>query len=83
MFAKKNCLCVISAANAGKNFWFDAVIHFYINFGQIGNFNKYSQFPMMDAVNRRILMWNESACESSSFETVKILFGRDLTEILR
>lgn len=35
----------------------------------------------MDAVNRRICVWNEPMCESSSFEDVKLLFGGDTMKV--
>ncbi|KAF5293721.1 hypothetical protein FQA39_LY03206 [Lamprigera yunnana] len=34
-------------------------------------------FPLMECVNRSILMWNEPSCEPASFETLKMLFGGD------
>lgn len=36
----------------------------------IANFNRHLQLPLIDAVNSRILVWNEPMCESSSFEYV-------------
>ncbi|CAH0562759.1 unnamed protein product [Brassicogethes aeneus] len=63
--------------NSGKNYFMDAVIHFYFNFGQVHNFNKYDQFPLMECWNRRINYWNEPSCEPASFETLKMLFGGD------
>jgi hypothetical protein len=78
---KKNAFQVISHPNAGKNLFFDTVIHWYTNFGQIANFNKHSQFPLMDAVNRRICVWNEPSCEASSFEDIKMLFGGDTMKV--
>lgn len=78
---KKNCLCVVSPSCAGKNFFFDTIIHFYLNFGQIGNFNRYCNFPLMDCVNRRIIIWNEPIAEPSAFETLKCIFGGDTTNV--
>lgn len=78
---KKNALFILSPPNAGKNLFFDAIIHWYSNYGQIANFNKHQQFPLMDAINRRICVWNEPACESSSFETLKLLFGGDSQKV--
>lgn len=34
---KKNCMFILSQPNAGKNFFFDAAIHYFLSFGQIGN----------------------------------------------
>lgn len=36
---KKNCIYVISAPSSGKNYVFDAIRTFYLNTGQMGNFN--------------------------------------------
>lgn len=78
---KKNCMFILSAPNAGKNFFFDAVIHYFLNFGQLGNFNKFNSFPMQDCVNRRILLWNEPVLEPSAEETLKCLFGGDTINV--
>lgn len=78
---KKNCLEVVSNPSAGKNFFFDAVLSFYINRGTIRNFNRYSNFPLQDTVGRRILVWNEPNCESSAFDTVKKIFGGDVDSV--
>lgn len=74
---KKNTLCVIGPACSGKNFFFDCVIHSCVNFGQIGNFNKYDRFPLQDALQRRILLWNEPNFEPGAEEVLKLLFGGD------
>lgn len=76
---KKNTLFILSPPNAGKIFFFDAVIHFFINFGQLGNFNKYNSFPMQECCNKRIILWNEPCMEESSTETLKTLLGGDAT----
>lgn len=78
---KKNCMFILSPPNAGKNYFFDAVLHYFLNFGQIGNFNKYNNFPLMECVNRRVILWNEPHCETSSFETIKMLFGGDTLNV--
>lgn len=36
---KKNCIYVISAPCSGRNYVFDAIRTFYLNTGQMGNFN--------------------------------------------
>lgn len=78
---KKNCLMIIGPPNSGKNWFFDHVIHFFQNFGQIGNFNKFVSFPLQESVNKRILLWNEPNCEPSAFDTCKMLFGGDLISV--
>uniref|UniRef100_A0A8D8WBT3 Non-capsid protein NS-1 n=1 Tax=Cacopsylla melanoneura TaxID=428564 RepID=A0A8D8WBT3_9HEMI len=74
---KLNTFFVLGASNAGKNFFFDCVIHYFLNFGMIGNFSKYVGFPLQDCVSRRILLWNEPNAEASAFETLKMLLGGD------
>lgn len=78
---KKNCIEVVSPPSAGKNFFFDAVLSFYINRGTIRNFNRFSNFPLQDTVGRRILLWNEPNCESAAFDTVKKIFGGDVDSV--
>lgn len=78
---KQNCLYIVSPPNAGKNFFFDMVLHALINFGQIGNFNKFVSFPLQEAVNKRILLWNEPNFEPGAQETLKMLFGGDTCNV--
>lgn len=35
----------------------------------------------MECVNRRIILWNEPHCETSAFETIKMLFGGDTLNV--
>ncbi|XP_042150540.1 uncharacterized protein LOC115312284 [Ixodes scapularis] len=77
----KNCMEVVSPPSAGKNFFFDAVVSFYINRGTIHNFNRYSNFPLQDAVGKRVLIWNEPNCESAAYETIKKIFGGDVDNV--
>lgn len=60
-------------------FFFDCIIHYFLNFGLIGNFNRYQNFPLQEAVHKRILLWNEPQAEASAFETLKTLLGGDQT----
>ncbi|CAN7993717.1 unnamed protein product [Ixodes pacificus] len=64
--------------SAGKNFFFDAIVSFYINRGTIHNFNRYSSVPLQDAVGKRLLVWNEPNCESAAFEAIKKIVGDDV-----
>ena len=61
----------------GKNFFFDIITQPMINVGHIGNFNKYQNFPLQEAIGRRILMWNEPNFESDAEETLKCILGGD------
>ncbi|CAN7937782.1 unnamed protein product [Ixodes hexagonus] len=78
---RKNSMEVVLPPSAGKNFFFDAVMSFYINRGTIHNFNRYSNFPLQDAVGKRLLIWNEPNCESAAYETIKKIFGGDVDNV--
>lgn len=78
---KQNTFLVIGPPNSGKNFFFDAVIHAQFNFGQIGNFDKYNSFPLMEACNKRVLLWNEPQVEVGQTETLKMLLGGDTLNV--
>lgn len=78
---KKNCMFVLGEPNSGKNYFFDCVCHAFINFGCMGNFNKYSNFPLQECVQRRIIQWNEPNFEPGSEETLKLLFGGDTCNV--
>lgn len=72
---KVNSFFVWAPANSGKNFFFDSVLQSCVDFGQMGNFTKYDNFPLQECVQRRILLRNEPSCESSSLETLKCILG--------
>ncbi|QOR29559.1 nonstructural protein [Bat-associated densovirus 5] len=74
---KVNCFMVLSEPSAGKNFFFDAICAWYINVGLVQNFNRYNNFPLMEAINRRINIWNEPNMEPAAFDTVKMLLAGD------
>lgn len=74
---KCNSIYISSPPNSGKTWFADMLTAFYINVGQVNNFNRNSQFPLNDCVNRRVLIWNEPNIEPSALETVKMLLGGD------
>lgn len=74
---KKNTIQVTSPPSAGKTWFFDFVSAFYINRGNLKNFNRYSSFPFEDCHNRRIIMWNEPNASPEHIDTLKMLFGGD------
>lgn len=78
---KKNCIYVISAPSSGKNYVFDAIRTFYLNTGQMGNFNRNTSFPFQDCDSRRVILWNEPNIEPSAYETVKMLLGGDTLSV--
>ncbi|XP_050548166.1 uncharacterized protein LOC126909781, partial [Daktulosphaira vitifoliae] len=48
---KRNTLSVLSPPNAGKNFFFDAVCSYFLNYGIISTLNKHSPFGYQDMDN--------------------------------
>ncbi|XP_050528148.1 uncharacterized protein LOC126898252 [Daktulosphaira vitifoliae] len=78
---KRNTLSVLSPPNAGKNFFFDAVCSYFLNYGIISTLNKHSPFGYQDMDNRRIVLWNEPNYESNETETLKMLLGGDSAKI--
>lgn len=76
---KKNCLQIKGPSNAGKTLFAKICASLCLVKGQIANFNKYSQFPLQDCVDKRILLWDEPNCEPSAFDTCKMIFAGDPT----
>ena len=74
---KQNTFQIIGEPSAGKNYFIDAILSFYINTGIILNFNRFSQFPLMEAVNRRVNVWNEPNFEPAALDTIKMLLAGD------
>lgn len=74
---KMNSICVISPPSAGKNYFFDTIINFYLNKGQLGNPNKHNNFAFQECENKRILLWNEPNYESSQTDHIKMVLGGD------
>lgn len=78
---KKNCMLVVGPPNSGKNYFFNCVIHSCINFGQMGNFNKFTNFPMMECIQRRVILWDEPNFEPGAEEILKTIFAGDTTNV--
>ena len=76
---KLNSMFVYAPPSAGKNFFFDFVLNFFLIRGQLMNIRKGESFPYMDCVDRRVILFNEpNICESpSTMDTLKMLFGGD------
>nr|QRQ90264.1 MAG: nonstructural protein [Parvoviridae sp.] len=74
---KCNTLVVYSPPSAGKNFFFDMILAFYLNKGQMGNPNKHNSFAFQECFNKRILLWNEPNYESNQIEKLKMILGGD------
>lgn len=56
---KLNVVVLCGSACSGKTYFIDVVLHYYLNYGQLANFNKYCGFPLQDCPYKRILLWNE------------------------
>lgn len=74
---KLNTICIVSPPSGGKNFFFDMVLSFYWNKGQLGNPNKNNTFAYQEAVGKRILLWNEPNYESAETDMLKMVLGGD------
>lgn len=72
---KTNTFQIVSPPSAGKNFFIETILAFYWNTGVIQNFNRYNNFPLMEAVNRRVNYWDEPNFEPDAIETLKKLFA--------
>lgn len=78
---KCNTIYVTSPPSAGKNYLFDAISSFYLNVGNIANFNKGNNFPFQDATLRRINVWNEPNFMPSAVDTIKMLTAGDMMHV--
>lgn len=67
---KVNTIHVCGPPNSGKNFFFDSLCCFCINYGKIENPCRSNSFPFMNGVNRRINKWNEAKIDPAFFENV-------------
>lgn len=74
---KCNALSVLSPPNAGKNFFFDMIFALCLNYGQLGQANKYNVFAFQEAPNKRVLVWNEPNYESVLTDVIKMMMGGD------
>jgi hypothetical protein len=74
---KRNGLCVVSPPSAGKNFFFDMIIAICLNYGQLGMANRNNTFAFQEAVNKRIIIWNEPNYEPALTDTIKMMMAGD------
>lgn len=78
---KLNTLCVISPPSAGKNYFFDAVAAYFVNYGMYGTANKMNNFSWADGAGKRIVLWNEPNYEQFHLEKIKEILGGDTTRV--
>jgi len=77
-FPKRNCILVHSPPSAGKNFFFDCIIDYFLVRGQLASrINKTNNFPYQEAYGKRILLWNEPNYESNATDQLKMITGGD------
>lgn len=74
---KTNSISIISPPSGGKNFFFDMILSFYLNTGNIQNFTKNNAIPFQDCIYRRALLWNEINFMPSALDTVKMITAGD------
>lgn len=78
---KLNTLAILADPNAGKNYFFDAVACFFINYGCIGTANKTNVFAFQEAAGKRLVLWNEPNYEAVHIEKLKELLAGDTTRV--
>lgn len=78
---KCNSIYIVSPPSSGKNYFMDAILSFYLNVGNVANYNKNNNFPFQDAINRRMNLWNEPNFMPSSIDTLKMLCGGDTMHV--
>ncbi|CAI6374904.1 unnamed protein product [Macrosiphum euphorbiae] len=78
---KCNTLAILAPPNAGKNYFFDAVASFFINYGVLGTANKTNNFAFMEAAGKRLVLWNEPNYEANHVNELKSLLGGDTCRI--
>ncbi len=74
---KCNSILVFSPPSGGKNYFFDTILNFCLNKGQMGNPNKHNCFAYQECPGKRIILWNEPNYESSQEEMLKMILGGD------
>lgn len=74
---KCNTILVFSPPSAGKNYFFDMVMDYFLSKGQLGRANKYNNFAFQDAYGKRIIMWNEPNYESALTDQLKMMTAGD------
>ena len=74
---KKNTDVYVSPPNAGKTLFFDMVRDYFINCGQMLNWNRNSSFPLQTCGFTRVIFWNEPNYETSVERNLLKLLGGD------
>lgn len=78
---KLNALLVHSPPSAGKNFFFDALFNYCLEYGQLSRANKNERFAYMDAYGKRIILFNEPNYESAETDMLKMITAGDAYKV--
>lgn len=78
---KFNAIVIHSDPTSGKNFFFDAITHYFMNTGHLTIVNKNNNFGFMDAEGRRVVWWNEPNYSPENINKIKELFAGDFTVV--
>lgn len=74
---KKNTWYIIGPPNCGKSLFTDLIQDYFLNTGNMGNWNKYCNFPLQMCKNVRLVFWNEPNFTSDKAEDLLKLLGGD------
>lgn len=74
---KRNTDVYVSPPNAGKTLFMDLIRDYFINCGQMLNWNRNSSFPLQTCGFTRVIFWNEPNYESSVERNLLKLLGGD------
>lgn len=81
---KKNTDVYVSAPNAGKTLSMDLIRDYFINCGQMLNWNRNSSFPLQTCGFTRVIFWNEPNYETSvERNLLKLLRGDSLNASIK
>lgn len=78
---KLNTLAVYAPPSPGKNFFFDAVAAFFINYEVLGTANRTNTFAFQESAGKRLIIWNEPNYESNHVNEMKALVGGDCCKV--
>lgn len=78
---KLNALLVHSPPSAGKNYFFDALFNYCLEYGQLSRANKNERFAYMDAYGKRIILFNEPNYESAETDMLKMITAGDAYKV--
>lgn len=75
---KLNAISVQSPPSSGKNFFFDCIMDYFLNKGQLASrINKTNNFPYQECYGKRIILWNEPNYEDAAVDQLKMILGGD------